>query len=624
MPENKTRQTPKAANNQPKIQRLLGPLISGIGATLTVIWSGLIWIANIILVAGHFLKNEERVLAIIVLAFAPVLVILDPLKIDEVSDRNQARIIDKIFSPFYGGKERKGQGLITVVLIDQTSLNLSETPRWPPTYRYQAKLLEALSIYEPLAIFYDFYYSVPQMPPRSDAEITAAQDALRLRMLQPWTDNAERGNETEAIHFSDCRPIGGVNGTGAADNSVLLLAETIDCLRHGHLRLPNSDAEDDGIDRQPIPIITGPVTEDEPLLEPLRAVTEEVVDNYPGQAAIRVVLDDNINYPTTTDEKLSAAFVLYEIYCRKEKEKSTEKPNDNDDANCKEGIHNEFPDSTPLNLTWGYGRLPKDEKVATTDEKNRTHGNDPEKALKGPIEFLDPCPMKFSERIHVFIGFITGELLAGISKPLKRGCHYHQAIYARDIINGPDYRNGAPLTRDDMDSFDLARSKGLSRYLKNRIILVGADIPSLADSFDTPIYEKQPGVFLHAMALDNLITNPNRVSKQPHKGIGGADVADLFALIVTMAAQVLILMFHDRLRHLPGKQAELLLIYLVVVIASGAIIFIGGYNLMHWPATNVLDSLFILLFSIVVFEWGGAHAQKPKKGQGNDRATKTV
>lgn len=46
----------------------------------------------------------------------------------------------------------------------------------------------------------------------------------------------------------------------------------------------------------------------------------------------------------------------------------------------------------------------------------------------------------------------------------------------------------------------------ISPLIKDRIILVGASLSGARDLIETPTHGKQPGVYLHAMALDNLLT----------------------------------------------------------------------------------------------------------------------
>jgi hypothetical protein len=67
----------------------------------------------------------------------------------------------------------------------------------------------------------------------------------------------------------------------------------------------------------------------------------------------------------------------------------------------------------------------------------------------------------------------------------RRGCAYTTTVFAHELTDLFD-GSGAPL-------------------LKDKIVLLGASVPGIPDYVDTPVNGKLPGVYLHAMALDNLM-----------------------------------------------------------------------------------------------------------------------
>jgi hypothetical protein len=69
-------------------------------------------------------------------------------------------------------------------------------------------------------------------------------------------------------------------------------------------------------------------------------------------------------------------------------------------------------------------------------------------------------------------------------------CPYNQVIPARALM-------GSVLIFEDEE---------LDPLLRNRYVLVGTDLRYHADRVNTPFHGRLPGVFLHAMALDNLIS----------------------------------------------------------------------------------------------------------------------
>lgn len=63
----------------------------------------------------------------------------------------------------------------------------------------------------------------------------------------------------------------------------------------------------------------------------------------------------------------------------------------------------------------------------------------------------------------------------------------------------------------------LMQSPDLSQFadsLKDKIVLIGADIPGVPDTFVSPVHGSVPGVFFHAMALDNLLALQSRYLKE--------------------------------------------------------------------------------------------------------------
>ncbi len=55
----------------------------------------------------------------------------------------------------------------------------------------------------------------------------------------------------------------------------------------------------------------------------------------------------------------------------------------------------------------------------------------------------------------------------------------------------------------------------LSKLLRDRLVLVGANITSTGDLVHSPVHGQIPGVYLHAMALDNLVTLGMDYDREP-------------------------------------------------------------------------------------------------------------
>ncbi|MHC8409028.1 CHASE2 domain-containing protein [Pseudomonas sp. Hz4] len=55
----------------------------------------------------------------------------------------------------------------------------------------------------------------------------------------------------------------------------------------------------------------------------------------------------------------------------------------------------------------------------------------------------------------------------------------------------------------------------LTELLRDRLVLVGANITSTGDLVQSPVHGKIPGIYLHAMALDNLVTLGMNYDREP-------------------------------------------------------------------------------------------------------------
>ncbi|MGC1330628.1 CHASE2 domain-containing protein [Pseudomonas sp.] len=74
---------------------------------------------------------------------------------------------------------------------------------------------------------------------------------------------------------------------------------------------------------------------------------------------------------------------------------------------------------------------------------------------------------------------------------------------------GSDRGRCAPtltLNASDLEASDPQDREVIRSLLRGRLVLVGADVTSVNDLVTSPVHGKIPGVYLHAMALDNLIS----------------------------------------------------------------------------------------------------------------------
>jgi CHASE2 domain-containing sensor protein len=163
------------------------------------------------------------------------------------------------------------------------------------------------------------------------------------------------------------------------------------------------------------------------------------------------------------------------------------------------------------------------------------------------------------------------------------------------------------LSASDLEVSSAEDRALLAELLRDRLVLVGANITSTADLVQSPVHGKIPGVYLHAMALDNLITRgmnyDHDPANLPHVGINWLDLVEvaLLGLIALLKA------LHQRCRADEHRLAPWagwkrtlflapwpawLLVLFALVLISGAL---HGINV---TPVNVLG---VLLLSLVLF-----------------------
>jgi CHASE2 domain-containing sensor protein len=115
-----------------------------------------------------------------------------------------------------------------------------------------------------------------------------------------------------------------------------------------------------------------------------------------------------------------------------------------------------------------------------------------------------------------------------------------------DSDDKPVCRYALTLTATDLEVTDEQDRELIGRLIANRLVLVGADITSASDLTESPVNGLVPGVFLHAMALDNLITQGMKYDRDPESVRGtNFNWLDLLS-IVLVGVIALIRCLHQR------------------------------------------------------------------------------
>lgn len=118
-------------------------------------------------------------------------------------------------------------------------------------------------------------------------------------------------------------------------------------------------------------------------------------------------------------------------------------------------------ETVPMALVWGHNSAPQAHRPEQLDH---CHPGVPDLGQLAP-----PVVRQFLEKTD--------------QRPL---CPYHQTL--------------------SMAQLGTLSEGELAPYLAGRYVLVGANIPGFNDLADSPVHRLTPGIFMHAMALDNLLT----------------------------------------------------------------------------------------------------------------------
>lgn len=101
------------------------------------------------------------------------------------------------------------------------------------------------------------------------------------------------------------------------------------------------------------------------------------------------------------------------------------------------------------------------------------------------------------------------------------------------------------LSASDLEASSTEDRALLRQLLTNKLILVGAHITSAGDLVQSPLHGKIPGIYLHAMALDNLITLGMDYDHDPSNLLWSIDWLDLVEVALLFLIAILKTL-HDR------------------------------------------------------------------------------
>jgi hypothetical protein len=149
----------------------------------------------------------------------------------------------------------------------------------------------------------------------------------------------------------------------------------------------------------------------------------------------------------------------------------------------------------PLALTWGLFPVQDglEWTVLNDNGKREAALKDHDPAANVFKEDYDLYCNESQHMLTLVFSAVSHALVAEHGRPV---CVFHHTLYQREML----YPNQSQTAR-------------LRELLENKIVMIGSAFSYSNDLVFSPIQERVPGVYLHAMALDNLLTSGSDYTK---------------------------------------------------------------------------------------------------------------
>lgn len=451
------------------------------GKAIWLVERGLAWLMRI--EPGHIRRariiaavHAATIGAVVAALLSFAINLFDSFKLNDHADAVSEQAAAIVTGPFYGGFERQGQKAITVVLINQETLDALDAPLWPLPYSDLADILEQIAAENPKAIFLDVHFQKAQR----------AQQCLDRV-------SCKAASKAEAADFA--RRLNRISKT--------------------------------------LPLFIGPVSDDQELssLKALKQLPVSFEDEHLFAYPLAAPLGAGV-------AKTPAA-ALYAVW--KNQPVGPPSPTELDRV---------------LAIDWGFGMSAAMSRYAP--------GARPGAACQGANMWQRLASLA---RVTARAAFAASQK---DDDPFAERCGYTDTIPAFWMFGGASAERSA--------------------LLKDRIVLVGADLRYLADYRPTPLFGEAPGVMAHAMALDNLIEHGDNAIRYPSPLWMGLDQSDLFKGVLLITGVALVFAVRALLRIPPHRTLDWGWRSAIWLLIGG--LSVGMACALRWP-------MFILLGVIV-------------------------
>ncbi|WP_166678978.1 CHASE2 domain-containing protein [Paraburkholderia sp. BL6665CI2N2] len=359
---------------------------------------------------------------------------------EDFATRKAARLYAPAAGEAYGNGSREA---LTVALIDDITLQRAGQT-WPPSYGYYARVLRAIKLYKPKAIFFDI-------------------------ALREFREN---------------------------DKSISTLVDTVCTLKAAGIPVylaSQPDAHGRLTTIPPMQALEGKCLSQVGVTYKADELDHEVWE-YP--------LESHVDGSTPVR---SAAMAIYEdLYGKPLPRPATRMA-------LTWGLH-----PAPDGLTWIKSNSAADNESSAPDGKSV---DATDAYCRGDFGLMELVPAGIRE--------------AKFKDADRPVCVFHHTVYVHDL--GGDEDTDTRITAE----------------LKDKVVLLGTDRKFGGDYINSPINDRIPGVYLHAMALDNLITYGADYKRATSlAATRDADNLKLLLLtVISLAAVAVIRIIKNRLRR---------------------------------------------------------------------------
>lgn len=424
---------------------------------------------------------------------------VDPLNIGTASSQRSEDAVLRISAAYYDASRE-----VTVVLIDDDYLRKIGSG-WPMSYRAQGLLLRRLLSYEPSAVFVDLLYrqrynQEPSVDSPADL-LAALPRPPRLRLPAPRAASSEA--LLPALIFA-----------GLSTDATKLSPQ------------PGSFCYPDGLAADQL--------RNDPLLDTqsIDPTLQTLVAAPSDRAALGVALVGwsgcGSSYPLLLAGSRAAptpAYAMYRAFCSRHglSERCADQSASRQ-LRAPGGEDTDVDFVRPLIVRWGT--------FAPGFQKPFYAAGSCQRATRDDGE-VGPLP-RFAQAFQQLALGAIFDVRTDAKPEISRPCPAVPVIRADALLDGDP--------------------RALGALLRDKAVFLGASVAGVPDWYTSPVHGRIPGVVLHAMALDNLLTAGPRYAKRMHSQVSDAIRIGLALLVAFVAPWFLL-----RRQRLLGDRVPVLL-----------------------------------------------------------------